>query len=332
MAQEYDLAVVGSGPGGYVAAIRAAQLGLTVGVVEEDRPGGICLNWGCIPTKTLLRNAEVLSLFRRAEEFGITVQGLTADYAQAIRRSRRVADRMAKGVEFLFRKNKITLVRGRGALLGPTEIRVESDTGGDTVEAKAVILATGAEPKTFPSVRVDGERVITSNEALRLEHAPKSLVIIGAGAVGVEFADIYAAYGVQVTILEALDRILPVEDEEISTLLAKSFSRHGITLRTKTKVVSATPAPDGVAVEVEAEGKRERLVAEQVLVAIGRGAKITGLGLEALSVAMENGFVKVDDRQATSVPGVYAIGDLAGPPLLAHKAIDRKSTRLNSSH
>jgi len=319
--EQYDLALVGSGPGGYVAAIRAAQLGLGVAIVEEDRPGGVCLNWGCIPTKALLRNAEILSLFRRAEEFGITVQGLTADYAQAIRRSRRVADRLSKGVEFLFKKNKITLIRGRGSLIGPTALQVGNGAEAQTVKAKAVILATGSEPKSLPSVPIDGQRIITSNDALRLETTPKSLLIIGAGAVGVEFADIYAAYGVQVTLLEALDRILPVEDEEISTLLTKSFTKRGIALRMGTKVLSAAPGPTGVVVEVEGGGKKEKLTADQVLVAVGRGAKIKGLGLEALGVALNNGFVKVDGRQATSVPGLYAIGDLVGPPLLAHKAM-----------
>lgn len=300
--EQYDLALVGSGPGGYVAAIRAAQLGLGVAIVEEDRPGGVCLNWGCIPTKALLRNAEILSLFRRAAEFGITVQGLTADYAQAIRRSRKVADRLSKGVEFLFKKNKITLIRGRGSLIGPTALQVGNGAEAQTVKAKAVILATGSEPKSLPSVPIDGQRIITSNDALRLETAPKSLLIIGAGAVGVEFADIYAAYGVQVTLLEALDRILPVEDEEISTLLTKSFTKRGITLRTGTKVLSATSGPTGVVVEVDGDGKKEKLTADQMLVAVGRGAKIKGLGLEGLGVAMNNGFVKVDGRQATSVP------------------------------
>jgi dihydrolipoamide dehydrogenase len=218
--ERFDAVVVGSGPGGYVAAIRAAQLGQRVAVVEADRPGGICLNWGCIPTKALLRNAEVLQLFQRAGEFGVTVDNLRADYGVAYQRSRQVAERMSKGVEFLFRKNKITLVPGRGALAAPGAVRVQAADGtARTLEARAIVLATGATPKSLPGVAIDKTRVISSDEALRLEGLPASVVVIGAGAVGVEFADVFAAYGVPVTIVEALPRLLPIEDEEISKLL-----------------------------------------------------------------------------------------------------------------
>ncbi|MBI2879583.1 MAG: dihydrolipoyl dehydrogenase [Candidatus Rokubacteria bacterium] len=318
--EKLDLVVIGSGPGGYVAAIRAAQLGLRVGVVEEDRPGGICLNWGCIPTKALLRNAEVLRLFHRAEEFGIRVDNVRADFGAAIKRSRQVADRLSKGIEFLFRKNKITLYPGRGSLEGPTAVRVQGRDGVQALEAKAVILATGSVPKSLPGVAIDGERVISSNEAVRDEAAPGSLIIIGAGAVGVEFADVYAAYGVKVTLLEALPRLLPVEDEEISGLLAKGFANCGIDIRTGAKVMAVKPDKGGMTVEVEAEGKGERLTADRILMAVGRAAKVEGLGLDGLGVAMERGYIKVGRRMETSVPGLYAIGDVAGPPLLAHKA------------
>jgi dihydrolipoamide dehydrogenase len=317
-AHRVDVAVVGTGPGGYVAAIRCAQLGLSVAAVEDDRPGGVCLNWGCIPTKALLRNAEVLHLVERAGDFGIRVQGVQADYAEAYKRSRAVADRMAKGVEFLFRKNKITLLAGSGALKSPTVVEVRGADGvTHTIEARAVILATGSEPKSLPGVTIDEQRIISSTGAVKLERVPKSLVIIGAGAVGVEFADVYAAYGTPVTILEALPRVVPLEDEEVSALLTRSFGRRGMTLKTGVKVTAAKPAGPDVLVETDAG----RFEAEQVLMAVGRTARVKGMGLEALGVPMDRGFVKVSPRMETALPGVYAIGDMAGPPLLAHKAM-----------
>jgi dihydrolipoamide dehydrogenase len=317
----FDVVVVGTGPGGYVAAIRCAQLGLTVAAVEDDRPGGVCLNWGCIPTKALLRNAEVVGLFQRAQEFGITVTDWQADYAQAIQRSRRVADRMAKGVEFLFRKNKITLFPGTGSLAGRGAVHVKGKDGDRTIEARAVILGTGSEPKSLPGVPIDETRIISSNGAVRNEAKPGSLIVIGAGAVGMEFADVWSAYGVQVTVLEALPRVLPLEDEDTSTQIARSFSRRGIAVRTGVLVREVKPDADGVSVGVEAEGKTERLRADQVLMAVGRAARTKGLGLETLGVAVERGFVKVSPTMETSVPGIYAIGDMAGNQLLAHKAM-----------
>ncbi|MET0851613.1 MAG: dihydrolipoyl dehydrogenase [Candidatus Rokuibacteriota bacterium] len=319
----HDVVVVGTGPGGYVAAIRCAQLGLSVATVEDDRPGGVCLNWGCIPTKALLRNAEVVSLVSRAQEFGVTIKEWTADYAQAVQRSRRVADRMSKGVEFLFRKNKITHAPGTGRLKARNVVEV---TGADgtrtTLEArKAVILATGSEPKSLPGVTIDEKSVISSNGAVRNETRPASLVIIGAGAVGMEFADVYAAYGTEVTVIEALPRVLPVEDEEVSTQMARLFTRRGMTVRTGVVVKSVKAARGGVTVEVEAEGKAEQLRAEQVLMAVGRAARTRDLGLEALGVALERGFVKASSTMETSVKGVYAIGDMTGRQLLAHKAM-----------
>ena len=314
---KFDVAIVGTGPGGYVAAIRCAQLGLTVGVVEDDRPGGVCLNWGCIPTKALLRNAEVVSLLGRAAEFGIRLSGFEVNYAEAVQRSRRVADRMAKGVEFLFRKNKITLFPGRGTLTSKSVVEVKGTSGVETLEARAVILATGSEPKSLPGVAIDEKTVISSTGAVRNERAPKSLAIIGAGAVGVEFADVYAAYGVQVTLLEALPRIVPLEDEEVAKELTRTFTRRGITVKTGVKVASAKPGGPGLVVETD-DGKLE---VEQVLMAVGRAAKVTGLGLEAVGVQLERGFVKVSPLMETSVKGLYAIGDMAGAPLLAHKAM-----------
>jgi len=319
--QRFDVVVVGTGPGGYVAAIRCAQLGLSVAAVEDDRPGGVCLNWGCIPTKALLRNAEIVGLFQRAEEFGVTVDKWTADYAQAVQRSRRVADRMAKGVEFLFRKNKITLVPGTGTLKARNVVEVKGKDGVQTLEAKAIILATGSEPRSLPGVTIDEKQVISSNGAVRIEATPASLIVIGAGAVGMEFADVYGAYGVPVTVLEALPRVLPIEDEEVSALLARVFSRRGMTIRTGVRVQKVGPGKAGLAVEIEAEGKAERLEAEQVLMAVGRASKTKGLGLEALGVATERGLVTVGPTMETSVKGIFAVGDMTGRQMLAHKAM-----------
>ncbi len=313
----FDVAVVGTGPGGYVAAIRCAQLGLSVATVEDDRPGGVCLNWGCIPTKALLRNAEVVTLLGRAAEFGIRLSGFEANYAEAVQRSRKVADRMAKGVEFLFRKNKITLFPGRGTLTAKNVVEVKGATAGETIEARALILATGSEPKSLPGVAIDEKTVISSNGAVRNERAPKSIAVIGAGAVGVEFADVFAAYGVQVTLVEALPRIVPAEDEEVSKELTRAFTRRGIALKTGVKVASVKPGGAGVVVDLEGE----RLEVEQVLMAVGRTARIAGLGLESIGVQLERGFVKVSPHMETSVKGLYAIGDMAGAPLLAHKAM-----------
>jgi dihydrolipoamide dehydrogenase len=318
---KYDAVVVGTGPGGYVAAIRCAQLGMSVAAVEDDRPGGVCLNWGCIPTKALLRNAEIVGLFHRAQEFGITLGEWQADYAHAVQRSRRVADRMAKGVEFLFRKNKITLYPGRGALAGRNAVEVTGHEGVQRLEAGAIILATGSEPKSLPGVAIDEQRIISSNGAVRNEARPDSLIVVGAGAVGMEFADVFASYGTAVTVVEALPRVLPVEDDEVSTQVARLFTRRGVAVRTGVRVKGVTAGADGVTVDIEDQGRSETLRADQVLMAVGRAARTAGLGLEALGVAMDRGFVTVSPTMETSAHGIYAIGDMAGCQLLAHKAM-----------
>ncbi|MEX2148237.1 MAG: dihydrolipoyl dehydrogenase [Candidatus Rokuibacteriota bacterium] len=312
-----DVAVVGTGPGGYVAAIRCAQLGLSVAAVEDDRPGGVCLNWGCIPTKALLRNAEVLHLVERAGDFGIKVDHVQPDYAAGVKRSRAVADRMAKGIEFLFRKNKITLFRGTGTLRSASTVEVKGSGGAETIEARAVIVGTGSEARSLPGVTIDEKVVLSSTGAVSSEHRPASLIIIGAGAVGVEFADVYRAYGTEVTILEALDRVVPIEDAEVSSQLARAFAKRGIILKTGIKVSAVKVGPKGATVETDGGS----LEAEQVLMAVGRAARTKGIGLEALGVKLERGFVKVSPRMETSAKGLYAIGDMAGPPLLAHKAM-----------
>jgi dihydrolipoyl dehydrogenase len=318
MPSKFDVVVVGSGPGGYVSAIRCAQLGLSVAVVEDDRPGGVCLNWGCIPTKALLRNAEVLNLVQHASDFGIAVGEVRADYAQAVQRSRGVADRMAKGVEFLFRKNKITLFSGTGTLKNARTVEVKDGAGNETLEAgRAVILATGSKARSLPGVSIDEKLVLSSNGAVRNEDRPASIVVIGAGAVGVEFADVYAAYGTQVTLLEALPRVLPIEDEDASTLIARLFGRRNITIKIGIKVSAVKPG--GLGAIVETDGGR--FEAQQVLMAVGRAARTDGIGLEAAGVQMERGFVKVSPTMETTAKGVYAIGDMAGAPLLAHKAM-----------
>ncbi len=319
----YDLIVVGSGPGGYVAAIRAAQLGLRVACVEKDKLGGVCLNIGCIPTKALLRNAEILRLFGRAKEWGISFENLRADWSEAVKRSRRVADKMNKGVEFLFKKNKITHVPGTGALLGGGRVEV---TGGDgktqTLGAtKAIILATGSRPREIPFMPMDGQVVISSTEAMLRESTPKRLAIIGAGAVGIEFADVYAAYGTQVTVIEMLPQILPLEDEEIAAVVARSFKKRGMTLMTAARVEKFEKAGGAAKLTVTADGKAETVEADAVLVAVGRQANTEGIGLEKAGVTLERGFVKVDGRFQTTAKGIYAIGDCIGGSLWAHKAM-----------
>ena len=315
---KYNVAIIGAGPGGYVAAIRAGQLGLKTVVVEREAPGGICLNWGCIPTKALLRNAEVLSLFKRGKEFGFTFDNFKADYAVAQARSRKVVERLVKGVEFLLKKNKVDYVQGTARLASPT--RIELTPGGQAIEADNVIIATGARPRSIPGLDPDGKNVITYREAVTLTEVPESVVIIGAGAIGVEFAYLWHTYGSKVTLVEALPRLVPTEDEEISAELERSFKKQGLAFFTGAKVEGVSWA-DGVArVAVAAADGKKNVEGRKVLVAVGVRPNSEGLGLETLGVRMERGTVKVDARMQTSVPGVYAIGDVTGEVLLAHVA------------
>lgn len=315
---DYDVIVLGGGPGGYVAAIRAAQLGLRVALVEKESLGGVCLNWGCIPSKALIYNAEVVDLVRRADEFGITVTDMQADLAKAVARSRGIVDRMVKGVAFLMRKNKIDVVRGEGVLCSPTEVEVRPH--GQVLTTKNVILATGARARQLPTMPLDGRHVLGSYEAVNLRQAPASAVIVGAGPVGLEFAYIWSKYGVEVTVVEALPRILPQEDEEISTALARSLTKQGINLLTGAPVEGLTVTDSGVELRITKDGEAQTIQAEKVLVGIGVQGNSDGIGLESIGVRVERSWVTVDQRMATNVPGIYAIGDLTGPPLLAHVA------------
>jgi dihydrolipoamide dehydrogenase len=317
----FDLAVVGAGPGGYVAAIRAAQLGLRVAVVEQDRPGGVCLNWGCIPSKALLTGAELVESVRRhGETFGIEAGSLRLDYAKVVDHSRRCADRLCKGVEGLLRKNRIELVAGHARLLSRGSVAVEGAEE-RVIDAERILLATGSTEWVPPGLEVDGERVLTSREALESRSVPERMVVIGAGAVGLEFAYVYAMYGAQVTVVEMADQVLPGADPDVAKALQRELRRKRIEVRLGTRFEGLERTGGGVEVAVSCGGESSGLKADQVLVAIGRRPLSEGLGLAEVGVALdERGFVTVNERHATSLDGVLAIGDLAGGPLLAHKA------------
>ena len=319
----FDLAVIGAGPGGYVAAIRAAQLGLKTAVVERDKVGGICLNWGCIPTKALLRSAELFSLFKRREEFGLLAENVSFDFNKVVKRSREVADRLSKGVDFLLKKNKVTKFDGAGRLLGKGEIEITDATGKSTakVSAKNIIVATGARPRSLPNVKLDGKRVISSKEALVLEQVPKSLVIIGAGAIGVEFGYFYNTFGSKVILIEMMPQILPLEDKEVADVVAKSFKKSGIDLWTDSPVEKVSATAKGVTVAVKTKTGSKEVTGDLALVAVGVQGNSDGFGLEELGVKLDKSWITVDKKTyRTNVDGIYAIGDVIGPPWLAHVA------------
>jgi dihydrolipoamide dehydrogenase len=321
VATQFDVIIIGGGPAGYVCAIRAAQLGLATAVVERDKLGGVCVNIGCIPTKALLHSAYVANLVAHdAKELGVQVGGVTTDYGVAMRRSRKVSDQNSKGVEFLMKKHKVTVVRGTGVLGKNRTVKV----GADEYQArKAIVLATGSRVKGIPQIglEINKTTVISSDEALFLEQVPKSLAVIGAGAVGCEFADIFNAFGTKVTLIEVLPRILPLEDAEASDALAKSYKKRGIATIAGAKVTKATVAADKVTLELEAGGKKETLEVEKVLMAAGRAVNTEAMGFQEAGVQLtDRGFVKVNlATLETTAPGIYCIGDVAGPPMLAHK-------------
>jgi dihydrolipoamide dehydrogenase len=319
--QRYDVVIIGAGPGGYVAAIRAAQLGLTVALVEREELGGVCLNWGCIPTKALLRNAEVVSLLREGKTFGFTVTGLQVDYGAAVDRSRKVSGRLVKGVAALMRKNDIDVVAGSGRIVAPGTVEVALNEGGSTrIQADHVIVATGAQARSIPGVEVDGERVLTARHALEMRDLPEAAVIVGAGPIGMEFAHVWQTYGVEVTVVEMLPRLLPLEDEDVSAQVSRAFRRR-VRALTSTRVEGVEAAADGVRVRVRQEGgDEETLEAQIALVAIGVRPNSAGLGLEEAGVELNRGWVVVDEWMRTAASGVYAIGDVTGKLPLAHVA------------
>ncbi len=315
--QDYDLIVIGGGPGGYVAAIRAAQLGLKTAVVERDHLGGICLNWGCIPTKALLRSSEIWHILQNLKDYGLSADNIQFDIAAIVNRSRGVAKRLSGGVQHLLKKNKVDVVMGRARLAGAGKVAID---GGKTLSAKHIVIATGARARSLPGLEADGDRVWTYREAMVPKAMPKSLLVVGSGAIGVEFASFYNDLGADVTIVEIIDRILPVEDEEISGMARKALEKQGIRILTGAKVASLDRKADGVTAVVETADGAETITAERVIMAVGIIGNTEDIGLEATAVKVDRGHIVTNQWSETAEPGVYAIGDVAGPPWLAHKA------------
>ena len=321
--KQFDVVVLGAGPGGYVAAIRASQLGLKAAIIDKQWLGGVCLNVGCIPSKALLHNAEIAhTLLTKANDYGISFENLQLDYSAAFKRSRQASQRLTKGVAFLMKKNNIEVIEGTARLAGAGKVKVELKAGGEEeIEAKDIILATGAHATVIPGMEPDGEKLLDYAQAIMLEKLPKSAVVIGGGAIGVEFATIWSGYSVEVTIVEMLPHILPNEDEEAAAELVKSFKKRGVKVYAGTKVKSVTKTETGTSVLLEGENGEESVEAEITLVAIGFKPNSQGIGLEEAGVQLDKrGFVEIDDRMATNVPGIWAIGDLTGKLLLAHTA------------
>jgi dihydrolipoamide dehydrogenase len=319
--QNFELVVVGGGPGGYVAAIRAAQLGMKTAVVEREHLGGICLNWGCIPTKALLRSSEINHLLHRLGDFGFSADNIRFDIDKVVKRSRGVAKQLATGVGFLLKKNKVTVVDGAGKLAGAGRVAVEKDGKPvATLTAKHIILATGARARQLPGIEADGKLIWTYKEAMVPPAMPKSLLVIGSGAIGIEFASFYRNMGADVTVVEVMDRVLPVEDEEISAFAKKAFEKQGLKILTSATVKGVKKGADNVTVTVEAGGKSQEITVDRVISAVGIVGNVENLGLEGTNIKVDRTHVVIDEFCRTGEPGVYAIGDLCGPPWLAHKA------------
>jgi dihydrolipoamide dehydrogenase len=316
----YDVVVLGSGPGGYVAAIRASQLGFKTAIIEKESLGGICLNWGCIPTKALLKSAQVYEYIKHSKDYGIEASG-QADFSAVVKRSRGVADKMSKGVQFLMKKNKIDVIMGFGKLKAKGQLEVKGADGKtQIVEAKHIILATGARARELPALKIDGKKIIGYREAMVLPQQPKSMIVVGSGAIGVEFGFFYNSMGTKVTIVEFMPRIVPVEDEEISKELAKNFKKNGIEIMTSSEVTSVDTSGNGVKAKVKTQDGEVTLEADVLLSAVGIAANIEGIGLEETGVKTEKGRIVVDKYYKTSLPGVYAIGDCVPGQALAHVA------------
>ena len=316
----FDLVVLGAGPGGYVAAIRASQLGLNVAIVEREHLGGICLNWGCIPTKAMLRSAEVYHLAERAKEFGLSAQKVSFDLSKIVARSRKISGQLNQGVGYLLKKNKVTVFSGKAKLLESCTISIEIDGEFKKITGKNIILATGARARELPGMEADGKLVWTYKNALTPSKMPKNLLVMGSGAIGVEFASFYNTLGANTTIVEVLDRILPVEDEEISSLAAEHFTKQGMTIKTGTKVQKLDRKKDRVLALINCNGVMEELEFDAVISAIGIVGNVEGLGLEEVGVETNSGHIVTNEYCETNIPGIFAIGDLTGAPWLAHKA------------
>ena len=321
MSETFDLAILGSGPGGYVAAIRASQLGMKVAIVERERLGGICLNWGCIPTKALLRSSEIYHYMQHADAYGLSAANVSFDLGRVVERSRKVAGQLNAGVKSLMKKNKVTVVEGEGRLTGATQLTVKAGDQERVLDATNVIVATGARARDLPDAPADGKRVWTYRHAMVPPAMPTRLLVIGSGAIGIEFASFYSDMGATVTVVEMLDRILPVEDADVSAHMAKALTKQGITLVTGARVSDVKPCPDGVAATITtADDQAKTDTYSHVIVAIGIVSNLENIGLEALGVEQHRGRIKVDPWGATNVPGLWAIGDVTGAPWLAHKA------------
>jgi dihydrolipoyl dehydrogenase len=325
----FDIIIIGSGPGGYVTAIRAAQLGFSTAIVERDYLGGICLNWGCIPTKALLRSAEIFHYLQHPKDYGLSAERVTFDPAAVVKRSRAVSKRLNDGVGFLMRKNKITVIWGAATIEAPGKVTVKAAAtdapkgalGAGTYQAKHIIIATGARPRVLPGLEPDKKLIWTYFEAMVPDRMPKSLLVVGSGAIGIEFASFYRTFGAEVTVVEILPQILPAEDAEISAFARKQFEKQGIKIRTSAKVTKLDKAADSVTATIDdGKGGTQTLTVERVISAVGVTGNIENLGLEKLGVKTDRGAISVDALNRTNVPGIYAIGDVAGPPLLAHKA------------
>ena len=322
MSDAYDVIVVGGGPGGYVCAIRCAQLGLKTAVVERDRMGGICLNWGCIPTKALLRSSETWHMLHRLEELGMSADNFKFDIEKVVKRSRAVSKQLSDGVSFLMKKHKITVIAGEAKLSGAGKLVVTKDGKTEEYTGKNIVLATGARARSFPGMEPDGKLIWTYREAMVPPSFPKSLLIVGSGAIGIEFASFYRTLGAEVTVVEVLDRVLPVEDEEISGLAAKAFAKQGMKLRTATTVEKLVNGADNVTATLKTnDGKTETLTVDRVILAVGIVGNVENLGLEAAGVKVDRTHVVINQWGETSIAGLWAIGDLAGAPWLAHKAM-----------
>ena len=319
-AKNFDLIVIGAGPGGYVAAIRAAQLGMSVAIVERENLGGICLNWGCIPTKALLRSSEVFHLMHRAKEFGLSVEKPDFDLGEVVKRSRKVAGQLSGGIGHLMKKNKITTIMGTAKLAGKGKVTVTTDKGAEELTAKNIVLATGARARELPGLEADGETVWTYRHALQPPHMPKKLLVIGSGAIGIEFASFYNTMGADTTVVEVMDRVLPVEDAEISAFAKKQFVKQGMKIMEKAMVKQLDRGKGTVTAHIEVGGKVEKHDFDTVISAVGIVGNVEDLGLEELGVKIDRTHVVTDEYCRTGVEGLYAIGDIAGAPWLAHKA------------